>query len=355
MIYVCIVLIETYITFKIMNLITSLVFTVVWYGFTDSRSLSTYRYSAIVRDTVTLFCPEKSQKSVIWYGPPDYMPYSENERINPVLISKKVVTSGNHTTGEYNLEIRNVSYSNQGNYRCRLLKSRPVEYDMLLVIDDQSHPVKETTDYFESNEKHTKTISTEHAIQNTITQNGYNFSNFSEIVRHNDCTNSNDNKFHFIVVCIASIVIIVVTVSCIGILTSIYYKNKYKKRNVQVVEITHDYEEIESANGDLILGETVIDEQIVEASNTVIGIVESITLTSDTNIEDKNELNLEKCLIQESKENNLLATFCQSETDLITVYENHRNDIEDQDAYIHPYETLGPEDYLDPYQPLQLR
>lgn len=105
------------------------------YFLTDSRSLSTYRYSAIVGDTVTLFCPEKSRKSVIWYGPPDYMPYSENERINPVLISKKVVTSGNHTTGEYNLEIRNVSYSNKGNYRCRLLKSRPVEYDMLLVID----------------------------------------------------------------------------------------------------------------------------------------------------------------------------------------------------------------------------
>ncbi|VDI28331.1 Hypothetical predicted protein [Mytilus galloprovincialis] len=288
-----------------MKLITSLVFTVVWYRYTDSRSLSTYRYSATVGDTVTLFCPEKSQKSVIWYGPPDYMPYSENERINPVLISKKVVTSGNHTTGEYNLEIRNVSYSNQGNYRCRLLKRRPVEYNMLLVIDD--------------------------------------------------CTNSNDNEFHFIVVCIASIVIIVVTVSCIGILTSIYYKNKYKKRNVPVVEITHDYEEIESVNGDVILGETVIDEQIVEASITVIGIVESLTLTSDTNIEDKNELNLEKCLIQESKENNLLATLFQSETDLITVYENHSNEIEDPDAYLHPYETLGSEDYLDPYLPLQHR
>lgn len=52
-------------------------------------------------------------------------------------------------------------------------------------ILDQPHPVKETTDYFESNEKHTETISTERAIQNTITQNGYNFSNFSEIVRHN--------------------------------------------------------------------------------------------------------------------------------------------------------------------------
>ncbi|XP_063412205.1 uncharacterized protein LOC134695005 isoform X2 [Mytilus trossulus] len=288
-----------------MKLITSFVLTVVWYGYTDSKSVSTYRYRAIVGDTVTLFCPEKSRKSVIWYGPSDYMPYSENERINPVFISKKIVTSGNHTTGEYNLEIRNVSYSNEGNYRCILLKSRPVEYDISLEIED--------------------------------------------------CTNSNDNEFHFIFVCIASIVIIVVTVSCIGILTSIYYKNKYKERNVQVVEITHDYEEIESVNGDLILGETVIDEQIVEASITVIGIVESITLTSDTNIEDKNELNLEKCLIQESKEKNVLATFCQSETDLITVYENHSNDIEDPDAYLHPYDTLGPEDYLNPYQPLQLR
>lgn len=37
MIYVLIVLIETYITFKIMNLITSLVFTVVWYGYTGKH------------------------------------------------------------------------------------------------------------------------------------------------------------------------------------------------------------------------------------------------------------------------------------------------------------------------------
>ncbi|XP_071148274.1 uncharacterized protein [Mytilus edulis] len=338
-----------------MKLITSLVFTVVWYGYTDSRSLSTYRYSAIVGDTVTLFCPEKSQKSVIWYGPPDYMPYSENERINPVLISKKVVTSGNHTTGEYNLELRNVSYSNQGNYRCRLLKSRPVEYDMLLVIDYQPHPVNETTDYFETNERHTETISTERAIQNTITQNGYNFSNFSEIVRHNDCTNSNDNEFHFIVVCIASIVIIVVTVSCIGILTSIYYKNKYKKKqSVPEIEITHDYEEIESVNGDVLQVAAVADGQIVEGNTTVIGIDGDPTLTLDTNIQIKNELNIANT-IQESKENNLLATFFQSETDLITVYENHSNEIEDPDAYLHPYETLGSEDYLDPYQPLQLR
>ncbi|VDI19818.1 Hypothetical predicted protein [Mytilus galloprovincialis] len=287
-----------------MKLITSFVLTVVWYGYTDSKSVSNYRYSAIVGDTVTLFCPEKSRKSVIWYGPSDYMPYSENERINPVLISKKIVTSGNHTTGEYNLEIRNVSYSNQGNYRCRLLKSRPMEYDISLEIED--------------------------------------------------CTHSNDNEFHFIVVCIASIVIIVVTVSCIGILTSLYYKNKYKKRNDPVVEITHDYEEIESVNGDLLQVATVADGQIVEGNTTVIVIDGDPSLTLDTNIQIKNELNIANT-IQESKENNLLATFFQSETDLITVYENHSNDIEDPDAYLHPYETLGSEDYLDPYQPLQLR
>ncbi|CAG2195492.1 unnamed protein product [Mytilus edulis] len=299
-----------------MKLITSFVLTVVWYGYTDSKSVITYRYSAIVGDTVTLFCPEKSRKSVIWYGPSDYMPYSENERINPVFISKKIVTSGNHTTGEYNLEIRNVSYSNQGNYRCRLLKSRPVEYDISLEIEDKPQPVNETTDYYEPKEKHTEAISTETAIQNTITQDVYDVNNFSKIIRHKDCTNSNDNEFHFIVVCIASIVIIVVTVSCIGILTSIYYKNKYKKRNVPVVEITHDYEEIESVNGDLLQVATVADGQIVEGNTTVTGM---------------------------------------SETDLITVYENHSNEIEDPDAYLHPYETLGSEDYLDPYQPLQLR
>ncbi|XP_071148237.1 uncharacterized protein [Mytilus edulis] len=282
------------------------------------------------------------------------MPYSENERMNPVLSSKEIVTSGNHTTGEYNLEIRNVSYSNEGNYRCRLLKSRPVEYDISLEIEDKPQHVNETTDYYEPNEKHTETISTETAIQDTITQDGYDINNFSKIIRHKDCTHSNDNEFHFIVVCIASIVIIVVTVSCIGILTSLYYKNKYKKRNDPVVEIMHDYEEIESVNGDLLQVATVADGQIVEGNTTVIGIDGDPTLTLDTHIQIKNELNIANT-IQESKENTLLATLFQSETDFITVYENHSNDIEDLDANLHPYETLGSEDYLDPYQPLQLR
>lgn len=99
---------------------------------TDSRSVP--KYIAVVGDTVTLNCPERSNNSVTWHGPQNYMPYSENARLNPVLISKNIVLAGNHTNGEYNLEFLNVTYENQGNYRCRVLNSRAKEYEILLII-----------------------------------------------------------------------------------------------------------------------------------------------------------------------------------------------------------------------------
>lgn len=99
---------------------------------TDSRSVS--KYTAVVGDAVTLNCPENSKNSVTWHGPEDYFPYSEDDKINPVLISKNIDIVGNHSKGEFYLEILNVSYENQGNYRCRVLNNRAVEYEISLVV-----------------------------------------------------------------------------------------------------------------------------------------------------------------------------------------------------------------------------
>lgn len=100
---------------------------------TDSRELS--RYSVVVGENVTLSCPERSTKSVTWYGPPKYTPYRIDGEINPELIDKNIAMNGNHSNGEYNLEIINVSYSNQGEYRCRLVNNDgPVEYEIFLNV-----------------------------------------------------------------------------------------------------------------------------------------------------------------------------------------------------------------------------
>lgn len=86
-------------------------------------------------ENVTLSCPERSTKSVTWYGPPKYTPYRIDGEINPELIDKNIAMNGNHSNGEYNLKIINVSYSNQGEYRCRLLNNDgPVEYEIFLNV-----------------------------------------------------------------------------------------------------------------------------------------------------------------------------------------------------------------------------
>lgn len=100
---------------------------------TDSRPV--YVRSVEVGDTVTLSCPERSKNPITWYGPPKYMPYIIDGKINPKLIDENIAMIGNDSKRENNLEIIKVSYSNQGYYRCRLLNKRPVEYEIFLTVE----------------------------------------------------------------------------------------------------------------------------------------------------------------------------------------------------------------------------
>ncbi|XP_052079949.1 uncharacterized protein LOC127718097 isoform X2 [Mytilus californianus] len=334
----------------IMKLLTSLILILQFLENTDSRPVTTY--IAVVGDTVTLSCPERSKNSVTWHGPQDYFPYSEDDQINPLLSSKNIFIVGNNSEGEYNLEIYNVSYANQGNYRCRALHSIPMEFDVLLIIKDKPSTVKAITDYDAQKETHKETNSPVSAFQNTRAYNesGYNTLNVS--YRNKGCTKSNDNEFKFIIVCIASFIVVIITVTFLGGVLSKYYKTKYRKQNLSEVGITNDYEEIESTNSDLVQDARILINPINEINIPTIR-KEDETTPSDTNIDVRNSPT------QSLNEDSLHTTHRQSAIDMIdltTVYENdtlscNTND-EDPDAYLHPYVELGPEDYLNPYQPL---
>ncbi|CAC5357351.1 unnamed protein product [Mytilus coruscus] len=163
------------------------------------------------------------------------------------------------------------------------------------------------------------------------------------------CTKSNDNEFKFIKVCIASFIVVIITVTFLGGVLSKYYKTKYRKQNHSEVGITNDYEEIESTNSDLVQDTRILINPIIEINIPTIR-KEDETTPSDTYIDVRNSLT------QSLNEDSLHTTHRQSPIDLTTVYENdtlscNTND-EDPDAYLHPYVELGPDDYLNPYQPL---
>ncbi|CAC5383643.1 unnamed protein product [Mytilus coruscus] len=336
-----------------MKLITSLILIVPWLEHTDSRSVS--KYIAVVGDTVTLNCPEKSQNSVTWHGPQNYMPYSENAQLNPALISKNIIMVGNHSKGEYNLEILNVTYANQGNYRCRVLNSRAKEYGILLIIKDIPSTVKEITAKDLPKETHMVTNFPGKAVETTKAQNENSYNNLNVSFQNKGCTDSTDNTFNFIIVCIASFVVVLVVVTFLGIVLSKYYKTKYRKQNVSEVEITNDYEEIESTNSDFIQDARIIINPRLERNIPVTGIGDSAR-PLDTTINERND---SKYLTPSLSDESEHTTQGHSAIDLTTEYENDTficySDDEDQDAYLHPYVELGPEDYLNPYQSLQLQ
>lgn len=146
-----------------------------------------------------------------------------------------------------------------------------------------------------------------------------------------------------------------VVVFFLGIVLSKYYKSKYRKQNVPEIEITNDYEEIESTNSDFIQDAQIIINARIERNIPVTGTEES-TRSSDITI---NERNYSKYRTQSMSDESLPISHGQSMINLTTEYENDTficySDDEDQDAYLHPYVELGPEDYLNPYQPLQLQ
>lgn len=169
------------------------------------------------------------------------------------------------------------------------------------------------------------------------------------------CTDNTDNTFHFIIVCIAIFVVMLVVVSFLGIVLSKYYKTKYRKQNVPEIEITNDYEEIESTNIDLIQDAPIIINSRLERNIPVTEIRDStLTRSSDTTINERNDSNYPTQSLRDES-----LSQGQRMINLTTEYENDTficySDDEDQDVYLHPYVELGPEDYLNPYQPLQLQ
>lgn len=86
---------------------------------------------ALSGSTVQLKCPYKVTLSynLRWYyskegSPP--VPLSENNSINKLTLSpevyKRLSVSGNHSTGEYHLNIADVRKSDEGKYECYVSK-----------------------------------------------------------------------------------------------------------------------------------------------------------------------------------------------------------------------------------------
>ena len=71
---------------------------------------------------MTLVCPDiqEENSSIIWYGPPDARTvYANGTEVNPRLSSIDVI--GNHTIGEYNLQLYSVTTFDAGVYRCDMI------------------------------------------------------------------------------------------------------------------------------------------------------------------------------------------------------------------------------------------
>ncbi|XP_076088455.1 uncharacterized protein LOC143058858 [Mytilus galloprovincialis] len=185
-------------------------------------------------------------------------------------------------------------------------------------------------------------------LQNTKAQTDYSFNNLNVSIQNKGCT----NEFQFIIVCIASsVAVVIVIVTLLGIVLSQYYKIKYRKQDLPEIEITNDYEEIDSTNSDVTHDAHIIINPRQESHISTIRI-EEINRPSDAIVIDKNA---SKCLTQSTDEYSVDSTHWQSaidyENDTFTCYTDEKN----QDDYLHPYVGLGPQDYLSPYQPLQLQ
>lgn len=143
----------------------------------------------------------------------------------------------------------------------------------------------------------------------------------------------------------------IVIVTLLGIVLSQYYKTKYRKPDLPKIEITNDYEEIDSTNSDVTHDAHIIINPRQESHISTIRI-EEINRPSDAIVIDKNA---SKCLTQSTDEYSVDSTHWQSaidyENDTFTCY----TDEKDPNDYLHPYVGLGPQDYLSTYQSLQLQ
>ena len=87
--------------------------------------------------TITLSCPYVSvQHPTKWLGPPRLTTYAYKTPVNEDLPHyKRLKVTGDHSAGEYNLEIRNFSYTDAGLYRCLSInRNNPIQGDFRLYV-----------------------------------------------------------------------------------------------------------------------------------------------------------------------------------------------------------------------------
>ncbi|CAC5420491.1 unnamed protein product [Mytilus coruscus] len=85
-----------------------------------------------------LYCPKSAdESSVTWLGPPNLIPYTDGKQINNALRkSDRLEITGNHSEGEFNLQIINITIEDEGLYRCSVIvNGSPREYDTELEIE----------------------------------------------------------------------------------------------------------------------------------------------------------------------------------------------------------------------------
>lgn len=92
--------------------------------------------------TVELKCPfiANRGKSLSWHriAESSEIGYSINDRLNTQYLSpdiyERLTVNGNHTAGEYNLNISNIRESDQGTYECSISGTADRNRQQVLVI-----------------------------------------------------------------------------------------------------------------------------------------------------------------------------------------------------------------------------
>lgn len=83
--------------------------------------------TAILQDDVVMKCPFSSKsKSVIWFGPGDgkLTTFVVGDKINKNIRNyDRLRVVGDHTVGEYNLQILNISTEDAGLYKCHSIQN----------------------------------------------------------------------------------------------------------------------------------------------------------------------------------------------------------------------------------------
>lgn len=87
--------------------------------------------------SILFTCPYLSiNHKMKWLGPPQFTTYTYKDSVKRSLPrSERLSVVGNHSAGEYNLEIRNVSLIDIGEYRCMTTNdTSPVTADFCLEL-----------------------------------------------------------------------------------------------------------------------------------------------------------------------------------------------------------------------------